>query len=717
MATLTGKIMDVTQHVPESISSVVVKAPTARIGGGGIVTSSPADVSFDRSTGEITITGIENGLSWLFIQGDGWTDSIALAVAEGFTTILEAALNALAETDFFKNLLKGTAEINDATVLALVMRTADSATRRELESSFAKLEHTHTAEDITDLAAFIGSQIASLTDTGGPVEAYARQVIDAYSVDSGVKWYRGSLTSEDLDSVTTPGFYTTATAKNATAERHYPLVARGTLLVTDLGGGILSQLYVSSYNPAIYQRERFSGAWGSWRKLDSRPTGLGSQDLDTITDAGLYYQANSARATEAAHYPALLRGTLQVVEISRVITQQIYISSYDPAVWVRERYDTTWREWTKIGGGAESADGQLISEGAARRDFLISDLLDRKGGTIGTGGKAAVAFRFDHHTGPFLDKIMPIMEANRMPWAQALNSRTQGDGNNTMSWADLQDLALRTGGEVHNHGATHLDASTLEALADEIVTGLAELRTALPLLPIDGWMQPGTSGTYGGLQPGRGTDNWTTTAGRLILAHHPVAFNYKHGTMSRLSGTPKIGQAHLTLDGQTADNILPEIDRAIAMRAGVVLMIHPSNIDAEGGMPLADFTRIVEYVASKRESGDLVVLTPTGIQVADAGHDYRRPLLSMEVSEGAKSSQRLATRGTVAADGVHEIAGTIEATGQATINVVTADRALDVTWTANPGKVHLPFTIPVGAADISVSVTGATGGSLTVHAL
>lgn len=95
MATLRGRITDVTSRPPESISSITVKAPSVRIGEGlDIISTSPAGVDFDPDTGFITITDISGGLSWLYIEGDGWSDSIALAVADGMTTLIEAAANA-----------------------------------------------------------------------------------------------------------------------------------------------------------------------------------------------------------------------------------------------------------------------------------------------------------------------------------------------------------------------------------------------------------------------------------------------------------------------------------------------------------------------------------------------------------------------------------------------------------------------------------------------
>ena len=95
MATLTGKITDVTGRAPDSISSITVKAPSVRVGGGtDLIVSSPATVDFDRGTGDVTISGLTGGLSWLYLEGEGWSDSIALSAAEGMISLVEAIANA-----------------------------------------------------------------------------------------------------------------------------------------------------------------------------------------------------------------------------------------------------------------------------------------------------------------------------------------------------------------------------------------------------------------------------------------------------------------------------------------------------------------------------------------------------------------------------------------------------------------------------------------------
>lgn len=290
MARLTGNIQDVTGRVPESISSVTVKAPTFRLGSGsGIVTSSPAQVDFDRSTGRVDINGIEPGLSWLYIEGEGWSDSIALAVADGFTTIVEAALNALSEMDFFKNLLKGTAEINDATVLSLVMRTANSATRNELEASFSKVGHTHSTGEIDGLLALIGSQIVDSTQSSGAIEAYVQQAVEEQAApiieaqvgdklpNQGRIWTgRSGISSADDAPVGWMGVWE---HQDATA-LGLPYAGQGVLVTLPNNNHSVQIFYTyqqGTVNPTqrtvrVFTRYKDSAGWSEWEEDSARLT-------------------------------------------------------------------------------------------------------------------------------------------------------------------------------------------------------------------------------------------------------------------------------------------------------------------------------------------------------------------------------------------------------------------------------------------------------------
>lgn len=91
---LTGRLADIMSRPIDSISSVTVKAPSYRPGPGvELTTSQPTNVELG-SDGEITIEVVE-GVGWVYVEGDGWSDSIRFVAAEGMTTLWEAVVNAL----------------------------------------------------------------------------------------------------------------------------------------------------------------------------------------------------------------------------------------------------------------------------------------------------------------------------------------------------------------------------------------------------------------------------------------------------------------------------------------------------------------------------------------------------------------------------------------------------------------------------------------------
>ena len=163
MATLHGKITDVTHKPPETLSSITVKAPSVRVGGGtDLIVSSPATVDFDRATGDVTVSGLTGGLSWLHLEGEGWSDSIALSAAEGMATLVEAIANASG--------VPGMADY-----LAMIRSSGDHA--RELARAAVEGEFGEIVR-LTQSAATIAAQAATSADTRA---TSAENKVDAYT--------------------------------------------------------------------------------------------------------------------------------------------------------------------------------------------------------------------------------------------------------------------------------------------------------------------------------------------------------------------------------------------------------------------------------------------------------------------------------------------------------------------------------------------------------
>ena len=302
MATLTGKITDVTGRAPDSISSITVKAPSVRVGGGtDLIVSSPATVDFDRSTGDVTISGLTGGLSWLYLEGEGWSDSIALSVAEGMISLVEAIANASSAPGIIDYL--------------------------RLLAEF-KIRFDDIAQDAVDDAAtqYVGAK---------------------------------NLETQHLDDVRTPGRYTQPLTTNVTAASGYPVSGvRVNLFVFPMhetvSSQVMQQLIVRDTGDT-YIRD-YVGGWNEWKKSNSGVLNLGTTHLDDALTPGYYTQPLSGNVTKDKGYPVEgTRVTLNVERIHGTIASQVVqtVNSIRTGeTFVRTVISGNYSEWSEVGGGA-----------------------------------------------------------------------------------------------------------------------------------------------------------------------------------------------------------------------------------------------------------------------------------------------------------------------------------------------------------------------------
>lgn len=302
MATLTGKIIDVTSRPPDSISSITVKAPSARIGSGtDVIVSSPAVVVFDETTGDITISNLTGGLSWLYIEGDGWSDSIALSVAEGMITLVEAIANAA-----------GTPGLVDF--------------------------------------------IALLTDLQNRIDNIAQDAVD----DAAAQYVGVSnLSTIHLDQVRTPGRYSQPLVENVTTANGYPVTGeRVNLFVIPMHETASSQVmqYLVVRNTGdIYIRD-YVGGWGGWSRSNSGVANIGTTHLDDVVTPGYYTQMIAGDVTKAKGYPVEgTRVTLKVERIHGTIASQVaqtVTSIRTGETFIRTVISGYYSDWSEVGGGS-----------------------------------------------------------------------------------------------------------------------------------------------------------------------------------------------------------------------------------------------------------------------------------------------------------------------------------------------------------------------------
>lgn len=283
-----------------------------------------------------------------------------------------------------------------------------------------------------------------------------------------------------------------------------------------------------------------------------------------------------------------------------------------------------WKREEPGGGG-----GQIIDAGAQHR-VREEIAVRRKGGRIGTGGKAVVAIRFDHGLTNFKQYHLPELKRLGLPCTLAMNSGNWGIAENSgMTQSELSKAIAEAGIEVWNHSQTHEDASTYDNLYREIVTGAEELRSQIGNAFVDGWITPGVGDTnYGGFNAGQSAAGWATTAGQLILASHGFATGHMPGPYRPMSGIPMVGLNHRGIEAQTPATVKGWIDEAVAQGTALTLMSHPRVIGGSGMMTPEQYTEVWEYLASLRAAGTLLVLTVGGSLVADISSAYRYPIVA-----------------------------------------------------------------------------------------
>ncbi|HGO5822508.1 TPA: hypothetical protein ACK3JW_000148 [Mannheimia haemolytica] len=125
------------------------------------------------------------------------------------------------------------------------------------------------------------------------------------------------------------------------------------------------QIAIKAYSTEIYlssQQSSGSDTWLEWRRIDGADwadirnnpitiqQSLGTKDLDTVLEVGIYGQVANANAIPARHYPEQMAGTLLVTP-SAYGVQQEYTTFYLNRKYVRGRRDNNaWSNWTRIDG-------------------------------------------------------------------------------------------------------------------------------------------------------------------------------------------------------------------------------------------------------------------------------------------------------------------------------------------------------------------------------
>lgn len=511
----------------------------------------------------------------------------------------------------------------------------------------------------------------------------------------------------DVNTLTESGFYSVPTVAWASTLVNWPTGRGGTLIVaknpdTNVTSHDVLAHVSSNQAPEAYQRTKLLFSTTSWSPWSSPEWVKGripeGTNVDEFRMLGAWMAVSPSDTTGL---PGSEMGLLEVAYLTGAgISMQRFterVANDDIRVW--HRYSLLVGGWSGIewallnppqsdaGGGAHAIEADVqVSDRAARVEIARQ----RRGGGIGTSGVPVFMWRFDHWLVAFRDKILPILREFDLPATLNVNydnlSNVQ-NGAGSIPWTQVQDWNQYDGIEIANHGATHTNASTRDAIFHEVVEGRRLLEAAMPRVAVETWQEHGSAYLQAsdiegdiGLNIGRAPENFTESyAGRLVLAEHAVVEGKFASFYPPVNGSPAIGQSHYSFDRDTAAQAIETIQYAQSVERGLSGYTHPGlmdqvnidgslypvlyredgtarldypseaepaefnteadlrnyvdNLDGIVHMPTKDFREVCAWLAAERDAGRLMVMTAAGGGFADKRSNHRENLLPASLSE------------------------------------------------------------------------------------
>lgn len=483
---------------------------------------------------------------------------------------------------------------------------------------------------------------------------------------------------------------------------------------------------------------------------------IGADHLDTRTQPGIHTQQYSSNTSTDKNYPARGVGVLVVYPLGASGNVRQVWTVTDPwpgSSWHRRLSGSAWSDWERIDGAVTPPPTvDLTAPGspgitAVRRATRVSAARKRLLGGYGTSGKGAVALRFDDGHEAFKTKVLPLLQKHGLPSYIAVTDRLLTESG--IPYTELRSWALNNGVEVTAHSRDHVNKTTPDDILSAIYTFGNDLEASVGQVVVDTWTFPG-GGDFGGLNAGTSASLFAETySGRLLLERYAVPYGGSAGTLQPLTGEPTIGQAHITVEAYTLEQVKAAVLEAQDRGMGLTLMVHPDKLDTDGFMTQAALGSVLDWIASEREAGRLAVLTGTGMGFADAGSSHRVNMLSDTefVSSGwAGTGWTFAGGIATATDAratalsqdilINPFAGSRGAPVELSVQVQgAAGDTIRLSLTAGGGltasrtvtlprtgwsRVYLPATIPAGVGlgtNLSVSVKRLTSaGTVSVRA-
>ena len=379
-------------------------------------------------------------------------------------------------------------------------------------------------------------------------------------------------------------------------------------------------------------------------------TPLTSGNVDTLP-GGTWTVPDRATALLLSGLPVVWPGILRV--FGRGAARfQTYAPAYvgntssngaDHALLYVRRTDQagSWRPWQPVPTGTPP--------GTRQGELRLADMR-RRVGPVTVTTPAAVTIVMDHGLTNVKDKVLPLLRARGLTATLAINSGRWSDPANSgatpadvKTWADVFEVA--------NHGRNHLLTGNPADDRVEVEDGRTQLEAQLGV-PIDTWVQTGNGpvGSYP-FDDGRSAEAyWTTETGRIIARSHAVwtgmlpvpAGGYP------LDGQPSPGAQGTWIDTGTSGAQAAITAAITAGDRGVIVRLHPQYLDSAGYLTTAQLAAFLDWLVTRRNAGDLTVLTYRQWSLArrseavrDTGRRNVIPLFTTTPSGGTATLQRV----------------------------------------------------------------------------
>lgn len=605
---LKGKLTDITTRPIEDVTSVYVKSPVIRAGDeGALTTSQPQKVPVSTS-GDFTVTTVA-GKGWLYVDGNGWSDSIPFVAAEGMKLFIEAWANASSSGGVYS-------------IIKELINAMGGATEQELQ------ELVQQAKMYADAAS----------------RASAAESV----------WDKGMISSKvDIMSLA-PGRYGLISASVASS-MGLPGNSSGVLIVDYLDGpnGRLSGRFWWEYQDRTYGRicysaTSYNGNFGGW-KPDNTWHKMPLTTADRVVDLPPgRYPVTTEDVAKALGLPWAGMGYLEMEWLGTSAYQRVdWWTGVNPthhwriSIYNKVLDKAAWEHLHGADSGADGFDYQKAGADAAieamfathdpttsyESDYaaLVGDL-KRRVGPVHVGSAGALALVFDHGTTAFRDWIWPELKKRNLVGTMALcpevhlddkgDSRHRATNDEIKSW-------VKDGLVIAGHSGDHMGAKTTTDIYRQIVVSKQVLETKLDT-KVDCWVQPGYSladGDYGGFGTGQLASNYTNTmAGRLLQQTYPVITGYVGDDyIYPMQELPVGVQRSLMEKKETVAEVRDYVQQAADKGLKHINFIHPYALadSSDTYATKQDYIDFLDLVAQLRDAGKLKVLTLPQLAIAE----------------------------------------------------------------------------------------------------